>query len=87
MSTIKPVSLLIITALAISLGACSQYRNYPMGNSVASIEAKQTAYPGGHTGPKEGLDAYKAESAIRVYRSDVSNPTKVEAAADARKID
>ncbi len=63
--------------LALALAACSSYRQFPMGDSVAEMTGAQTANPEGYQGKKEGLDANKAENALRVYRRDVSKPADI----------
>lgn len=71
-------SLLVLTA-------CSNYRNYPLGDSVAQVSELQTANPTGFQGKKEGLDAYKAEKALQVYRGDVGRPETIKQEAQVRK--
>lgn len=69
--------ILTAVALGITLTACSNYRDFDMGSSVSEMMASQTENPEGFQGESEGLDATKAEIALKVYRSDVSKPSEV----------
>lgn len=76
----KSLKFIFIVISAISFIACASHRDYPMGASVAELNKMQTANPEGHQGKKEGLDATKAEIALKVYRRDVSKPQDVKTA-------
>jgi|GEM_PF-4085094 len=73
----KRVETVLVVVSVLSLMACASYRDYTMGGSVNELTKMQTANPEGHQGPKEGLDATKAEIALKVYRRDVSKPEEV----------
>ncbi|GAB3100812.1 hypothetical protein G8770_16510 [Aestuariicella hydrocarbonica] len=79
------LKLAAVCASLLTLMACANYRDYPRGESLASITELQTANPRGFEGEKEGLDAYKAENALQVYRGDVGQPTTIKQEAQARK--
>ncbi|MBU3071490.1 hypothetical protein KOI40_16815 [Aestuariicella sp. G3-2] len=83
--THSTITLATIASSLLLLTACSNYRDYPQGESVARVSELQTAHPGGFQGQKEGLDAYKAEKALQVYRGDVGRPETIKQEAQARK--